>query len=83
MISAGHDATIVDRGRKGRKRNMEIKKPCAVVQCNKLVKGVDRAEQYLSYYSFLRKTVKWHCICYTVHCLVHFVCTGHEINSNN
>ena len=26
---------------------------------NKFMKGVDRADQYLSYYSILRKTVKW------------------------
>jgi len=38
---------------------MEIKKPYAVVQNNKFIKGVDRADQYLSYYSVLKKTVKW------------------------
>jgi len=41
------------------KTNMEIKKPYAVVQYNKFIKGVDRADQYLSCYSVLRKTVKW------------------------
>jgi len=40
MISTVHDATIVNTGRKDRKTNMEIKKPYAVVQYNKLVKGV-------------------------------------------
>ena len=38
---------------------MEIKKPYAVVQYNKFVKGIDRGDQYLSYYSVLRKTVIW------------------------
>ena len=38
---------------------MEIKKPYAVVQYCKFMKGVDRADQYLSYYSVLRKTAKW------------------------
>jgi hypothetical protein len=38
---------------------MVIKKPHAVVQYNKFMKGIDRADQYLSYYSVLRKTVKW------------------------
>jgi len=33
--------------------------PYALAQYNKLMKGVDRADQYLSYYSVLRKTVKW------------------------
>jgi len=38
---------------------MEIKKPYTVGQYNKFIKGIDRANQYLSYYSVLRKTVKW------------------------
>ena len=38
---------------------MEIKKPYTVVQYSKFMKGIDRADQYLSYYSLLRKTVKW------------------------
>jgi acetone carboxylase gamma subunit len=42
-----------------RKTNMEIKKPYAVVQYNKFIKGVNSADQYLSYYSVLQKTVKW------------------------
>jgi len=54
-----HDATIVNTGRKDRKTNMEIKKPYAVVQYNKFMKGLDRADQYFSYYFVLRKTVKW------------------------
>jgi len=59
MISTIHEATTVNTGRKDRKTNMEIKKPYAVVQYNKFMKGIDRADQYLSYYSVLRKTVKW------------------------
>jgi hypothetical protein len=58
MISTIHDTTIVNTGRKERKRNMEIKKPYTVVQCNKFMKGIERPDQYLSYYSVLRKTVK-------------------------
>jgi len=59
MISTIHDATVVNTGRKDRKTNMEIKKPYAVIQYNKFMKGVDKADQYLSYYSVLRKCVKW------------------------
>jgi hypothetical protein len=33
-------------------------KPYAVVQYNLFIKGVDRADQYLTYYSVLKKTVK-------------------------
>ena len=58
MISTIHDATIVNSRRKDRKTNMEIKKPYPIVQYNKLMMGVDRADQYLSYYSILRKSVK-------------------------
>ena len=54
-----HDATITNTGRRDRKTNMEIKKPYAVVQYNKFIKDIDRADQYLSYYSVLKKTKKW------------------------
>jgi len=50
---------IVSKGRKDKKTTTEIKKPYAVVQYNKFIKGIDRADQYLSYYSVLKKTVKW------------------------
>jgi len=58
MLSTIHDSKIVNTGRKDRKTNMEMKKPYAVVQYNKFMKGIGRADQYLSYYSVLRKTVK-------------------------
>jgi hypothetical protein len=54
-----HDATIVNTGMKDRKTKMEINKPYAFVQYNKFMKGVDRGDQYLSYYSVLRRSVKW------------------------
>jgi len=59
IISTIHDATIVNTGWKDKKTNMEVKKAYAVVQYNKFMKGIDRADQYLSYYSVLRITVKW------------------------
>ena len=59
MISTIHDATTVNKGRKARKTNLEIKKPYAVIQYKKFMNGVDRADQYLSFYSVLRRTVKW------------------------
>jgi hypothetical protein len=37
--------TTVNTGRKDRKMNKEIKKPYAVVQYNKFIKGIDRADQ--------------------------------------
>ena len=58
MISMTHDVTTVNTGRKDRKTNMEIKMPFAIDQYCKFMKGVDKANQYLSYYSVLKKTVK-------------------------
>jgi len=49
MISTIHDATIVNKERKDRKTNMEIKKPYTIGQYNKFIKGIERADQYLSY----------------------------------
>jgi len=70
LISTIHGATIVNTEQKDGKTNMKIKKPYADVQYNKFMKGVDRADQYLSYYSVLRKTVKWSkkVILYLPHC---------------
>ena len=55
MIHTIKVATIINKERKERKTNTEIKKPYAVVQYNKFIKGLD---QYLSYYSVLQETVK-------------------------
>jgi len=54
-----HNTTTVNKGRKDRKTNMEIKKPYAVGQYNGFIMAIDRADQYLSYYSVLKKTIKW------------------------
>jgi hypothetical protein len=59
MISTIHDSEHVHTGKKDRKTNEEINKPNCVVQYNKYMKCVDRADQYLSYYSVVRKTVMW------------------------
>ena len=56
MISTIHDSTVVDVPW----RNEEVKKkPICIFQYNMFMKGADRADQYLSYYSLLSKTVKW------------------------
>ena len=48
MISTIHDSTMVDVPW----RNEEVlKKPICIFQYNMFMKGVDRADQYLSYYS--------------------------------
>ena len=80
-ISMIHEATTVNTGWKDKKTNVEIKKPYAVVQYNKFMKGVERADKYLSFYSVLRKTVKWSkkVVLYLLNCVLfnHFLCTGH------
>jgi len=59
---------------------MEIKKPYAVVQYSKFIKDIDKADQYLSYCSVMRK-VKWSVKGGTVSaklcCATHCLCTGH------
>jgi hypothetical protein len=45
MISTIHGATIVSTGKKDRKTNREIRVPAAIVQYNKFMKGIDRADQ--------------------------------------
>jgi len=72
MINTIHDTTIVNKGRKDRKTSMEIKKSYAVGQYSKFIKGIDRADQYLSYYSVLKKTVKWSkkVVLYLLNCVV-------------
>ena len=52
------DTTVVNSGRKDI-TNLEIKKPYTFFQCSNFMKGIDRADKYLNYYSALRKTVKW------------------------
>lgn len=56
MVSTLHQATIE---RQESKRGGSVKKPSCILEYNKYMKGVDRADQYLSYYSILRKTMKW------------------------
>jgi len=48
MVSTIHDTSIANKEREDRKTNMGINNPYAVVQYNKFIKGIDRADQYLS-----------------------------------
>jgi hypothetical protein len=60
MISTTHDSEHVHTGKIDRKKNNEeINKPNFIVHYNKYMKGVDCADQYLSYYSVVTKAVKW------------------------
>ncbi|KAI4476907.1 hypothetical protein M0802_014805 [Mischocyttarus mexicanus] len=58
MISTIHSAQIMESGSVNKKSHISIQKPESIISY-KYMKRVDRAEQYLSYYSIFRKTKKW------------------------
>ncbi|PNF32271.1 hypothetical protein B7P43_G17593 [Cryptotermes secundus] len=55
MISTVHNSSMVDVQR----RHGQLKKPVCISEHNMFIKGGDRADQYLTYYSLPWKTVKW------------------------
>ncbi|PNF14710.1 hypothetical protein B7P43_G09348 [Cryptotermes secundus] len=55
MISTIHNSSMVDVQR----RHGQVKKPVCISEHDMFMKGVDRADQYLAYYSLPWKTVKW------------------------
>jgi len=59
LVSTSHYRAVVNAGRKGRRKALEIKAPCIVFQYNKFTMGIDMADKYLRYYSALRNTIKW------------------------
>lgn len=61
MISTvpSHSDKLIPTGRKNRKGE-EILKPSPVIDYNKAKKGVDMSDQMSSYYTPLRKTIKWY-----------------------
>ncbi len=57
-----HDDTMVTKRRRTSAvpgGSEEISKPLAVEMYNKYMGGVDKLDQYLSYYGFTRRTFKW------------------------
>ncbi|CAK9829883.1 PiggyBac transposable element-derived protein 4 [Anthophora retusa] len=59
MISTIHSAELTNTTKVHWKTKQAIIKPQSVIEYNKYMMGVDLADQFLSYYSILRKTVKW------------------------
>ena len=59
MTSTIHDTSVSNIGKKNRETGEDIVKHVCINQYNARMKGVDRADQYLSYYSILMKTMKW------------------------
>uniref|UniRef100_A0A0N5C6W1 DDE_Tnp_1_7 domain-containing protein n=1 Tax=Strongyloides papillosus TaxID=174720 RepID=A0A0N5C6W1_STREA len=70
MITTIHDSSYCSIGKKSKNTGEEIKKPICVHQYNANMKGVDRADQHLSYNSILRKSVKWtkKAVLYLINC---------------
>ena len=72
VLSAFHKANQVITKKISYKTQKPVIKPELVYLYNKYMAGVDLTDQYLQYYQFLRKTVKWskkllvHCINMTI-----------------
>jgi len=81
LINVIHDATVVNTGRKDRRKGPDIKKLYVVFQYNKFMKDADRTDKYLGYYSVLRKTVKWLNV-YTRLCTLQCIFEYKMLNTN-
>ncbi|CAB3245690.1 unnamed protein product [Arctia plantaginis] len=54
-----HDDKLIDTGKKKRGTNECIKKPGCVIMYNETKKGIDYSDQMSSYYTTLKKGIKW------------------------
>lgn len=59
MISTKHGINILETGKKNRKGE-PIKKPESIIFYNKHKQGIDVSDQMTSYFSALRKTIRWY-----------------------
>ena len=68
MISTLHTAEVIETT--GRRMGVAKKKPKCIIDYNTHMHSVDTADQYLAYYPFIRKTVKWpkKVFFYLLHC---------------
>jgi hypothetical protein len=55
-----HDATVKPTGKKHRGTNADILKPECILTYNKYKKGIDYSDQMASYYTTLKRGVKWY-----------------------
>ena len=61
MISTIHNSDIVTKKQRTRQARdgQEDRKPKMIDEYNKYMGGVDKSDQFLSYYGFNHRTVKW------------------------
>ena len=61
MISTFHqdEMTTIEVRQKGHSERVPQRKPASVIEYNQYMSGVDRLDQKISYYPFIRKTSKW------------------------
>lgn len=59
FLTTRHSLKILNTGKKNRKGD-ELRKPEAIIFYNKNKQGVDVSDQMTSYFSPLRKTIKWY-----------------------
>jgi hypothetical protein len=57
MLSTTHSTKTVNTNKKDRQTGEYILKSHCIAEYNKFMKGVGTTDEYLSYYSILRKTV--------------------------
>ena len=58
MVSAVHNDDMVSKRRRTGGQE-EIQKPKMIVEYNSYMGGVDKSDQFLSYYGFDHRSVKW------------------------
>ncbi|MCP6497719.1 transposase, partial [Klebsiella pneumoniae] len=59
IISTIHSAEMQESRNTDSDTKKNNIKPVGVLEYNKYMKGVDRADQYISHFKILRKTKKW------------------------
>jgi hypothetical protein len=62
MISTFHEDEMVNVQvrQRGHQERVTVPKPRCIVDYNTFMNGVDRIDQQIQYYPFVRKTTKWH-----------------------
>ena len=76
ILSGLHKATNVISKKKTNYKGQKVMKPQPVFLHNRYMSGVDLTDQFLQYYSFLHKSVKWSKK-FFVHCLNMVILNAH------